>query len=241
MTLFLTSCIGPRERGGGIIGIYRENGFIAELAKRWKAGSRILILAADPASGRNDGWIEVMKTCCADGALSVGSIDLCDNRALELADRIASYDVVVLAGGHPQTQNTFFHRIGLGKKMADYRGNVIGISAGSMNCASTVYTHVERTGETEQPRAERFIPGLGLTDRMILPHYEELCETILDGKDVMKDMAYPDSRGHEFLCLHDGSYLLCENGTEIVFGQAYRLKDAVLESICRDGESLILL
>lgn len=240
MTLFLTSCIGPREPGGSITGIYRDNGFLEQVKQRWHGTADILIMAASPESPRNDGWIDVVKLCCHDGGLPFGRVDICDDRDLSFAERISDYDVVVLAGGHPQTQNAFFHAIGLKRKLAGFDGIIIGISAGSMNAAALVYTHVERLGEEKLSKEERFLPGLALTETMILPHFQELRETTLGGKHVINEVALPDSVGHEFICLNDGSYILAEAGREVLFGEAYRMKDGILDRICRNGESVIL-
>lgn len=240
MTLFLTSSIGPRPEGA-INSIYKCNGFLDNLKQRWKENARVLIMAADPAKKSNDGWINVMRSCCADGSLSCDAMDLCDNRNLNLVNRIHEYDVLVLAGGHVPTQNEFFRRIGLREKMAGFQGIVIGISAGSMNCASTVYAHVEREGEVLDPNYRRFLPGLGQTEQMILPHYHEIKNDVLDGFRVFEQVAYPDSMGKEFLCLPDGSYLMAENGSEAIWGEAYSIRDGILRQICRDGESIILV
>lgn len=240
MTIFLTSIIGPQGTDRKIKGIYTKNRFLENLHARWKENARILIMTADPASSRNDGWRETIQSCFADGGVSFAQIDICDDRDLGRAEQIREYDVLVLAGGHVQTQNDFFRRIGLVEKMAGFDGMVIGISAGSMNSASLVYTHVERKGETRIPRAERFIPGLGLTERMVLPHFQQLQKDRLDCLRVIRDVAYPDSVGREFLCLDDGSYILIEDGRETLYGKAYRLKDRRLRRICRDGESILL-
>lgn len=239
MTIFLTSSFGPRVNRV-ITSFYTCNHFLAHLKARWVEGSRVLIMAAYPASPRNDGWVDVVRNCCTDGGLSYTCIDLCDNRNLSLADRVCQYDVVILAGGHVPTQNSFFHRIGLREKLAGFQGIVIGISAGSMNCASTVYAHVEREGEAIDPNYRRFLPGLGLTDRMILPHYQEIKDDVLDGLYVIEQVAYPDSKGREFICLPDGSYILSENNCETIWGEAYSIRDEVLRQICRDGECLNL-
>lgn len=239
MTLFLTSSIGPIVNRN-ISSIFRCNRFLEQLKQRWKMDSRVLIMAANPVKKNNDSWINVIRNCCVDGALSCSEIDLCDSRNLNLVDRIGEYDVVVLAGGHVPTQNEFFRQIDLREKMAGYQGIVIGISAGSMNCASTVYAHVEREGEVLDPNYRRFLSGLGLTERMILPHYHEIKNDVLDGFHVFEQVAYPDSMGKEFLCLPDGSYLMVENGAETIWGEAYSIRDGVLNQICRDGESLSL-
>lgn len=239
MTVFLTSIIGPHP-DGPIAGIYRENDFLDNLRRGWKPGSDILILAADPDSPRNDGWIGVMETCCADGALSAGKIEICDARNPGLAERLEEYDVIVLAGGHTPTQNRFFRQIGLKEKINRFDGILIGISAGSMNCAETVYAHPEKDGEAIDPHYKKFLPGLGLTELMIIPHYQEDKDTVLDGLRVMEDVAYPDSMGRSFLCLIDGSYVLLENDSQTLYGEGYEIRDGALHQLCRAGEKVIL-
>lgn len=239
MTVFLTSIIGPHPEGP-IAGIYRENGFLENLKKRWKPDSNILIMAADPDSPRNDGWIGVMETCCTDGSLSMGKIEICDARNLILAQRLEEYDVIVLAGGHTPTQNRFFRRIGLKEKIAGFDGIVIGISAGSMNCAETVYAHPEKDGEAIDSNYQKFLPGLGLTELMIIPHYQEDKDTVLDGLRVMEDVAYPDSMGRSFLCLIDGSYVLLENGSQTLYGEGYEIRDGAMHQLCCAEHHLIL-
>lgn len=173
MTYFLTSMIGPRE-DKRITSIYRKNLFLSNLKARWKQDSRVLIMPAYLEHARNDGWIDAVETCLSDGELSFRCIHLFDKRNLTLVNQIIGYDVVVLAGGHVPSQNAFFEQIGLREKLRGFAGIIIGISAGSMNCASTVYAHVERPGETVDPNYKRFLTGLGITDRMILPHYQEI-------------------------------------------------------------------
>lgn len=57
---------------------------------------------------------------------------------------------------------------------------------------------------------------------------------------MIEDIAYADSFTHELLALNDGSYITIENGMEILFGKAFRIKDGNLEKICRDGEAVVL-
>ena len=154
--------------------------------------------------------------------------------------QLANYNVIILSGGHVPTQNTFFQKIGLKDKLNNYDGIVIGISAGTMNCADIVYAHPELDGEAIDSKYQRFIPGLGLTKRMILPHYQMIKDDMLDNLRVFEDIAYPDSIGREFYALNDGSYILSENGIETLYGEAYRIKDGDISLICRNNETLIL-
>lgn len=56
----------------------------------------------------------------------------------------------------------------------------------------------------------------------------------------MEDIVYVDSYTHEIVAMTDGSYITIENGTETLYGEAYRIKNGNLEMICRDGEVFVL-
>ena len=62
-----------------------------------------------------------------------------------------------------------------------YDGVLIGISAGTMNSARIVYSHPEREGEAASKDFVRFFDGLGLTEIEVIPHYQLIKGTTLDG------------------------------------------------------------
>ena len=173
--------------------------------------------------------------------LSVSSIDMCDGRCPELAESVPDMDVLILMGGHVPTENAWFKELKLRERLEDFNGLILAYSAGSMNCADMVYSAPELPGEAIDPRFERWISGLGLTDVNIFPHFQWLREEILDGLRVVEDITFADSMGHEIIALNDGSYIVVDDeGGETVYGEAYRILDAVMEKICSDGESLLL-
>lgn len=131
-------------------------------------------------------------------------------------------------------------KIGLPERLMDFNGLLIAWSAGSMNCASTVYAAPELEGEAIDTSFTRWLSGLGLTETNIFPHYQSLKEDCLDGLRVMEDITYADSYTHEILAMNDGSYITIENGIETLYGEAYRIKDGNSEIICRNGEALVL-
>ena len=149
-------------------------------------------------------------------------------------------DAVILIGGHVPTQNAFFKKIGLKERLAGFNGLLLAYSAGSMNCASNVYVSPELDGEAADPDFVRWTSGLGLTEINIFPHYQAIKDDMLDGLRLMEDITYPDSYTHEILALNDGSYIVIENGTEILYGEACRIQNGRPEKICRDGETLVL-
>lgn len=138
------------------------------------------------------------------------------------------------------TQNTFFKSIGLKEKLESFEGLLIAWSAGSMNCAKTVYAGPELDGEALDPNYERWISGLGLTDINIFPHFQNLKDEWLDGMRVIEDITFADSFKHEIIAMNDGTYIVIEDGKETLFGEAYSIKDGAMSQICENGMSIEL-
>lgn len=238
MTIFLTSSpTGPLDGSRPVNGLDEKNSLVENLKKYWKENARCLLIAADPSfHERNDEMAAFFEAALKKGGLSVGSLRLWDDRSGALSkEKLCACDTVILGGGHVPTQNQFFTEIGLREKLQGFEGIVIGISAGTMNSADTVYAQPELEGESVDPRYQRFLRGLGLTKTMILPHYQMVKDSILDGKRLYEDITYGDSYGRKFLVLPDGSYLLAADGVETVWGEAYQIADGSIARICDDG------
>lgn len=241
MIVFLTSSpTGPLDRSRNVEGFDTKNRLVENLKERWTEHARCLLISAAPAEfAMADGMRAHMVDAMGISGLSVNTCDIWDDRTEDFsAEVLASYDVVFLGGGHVPTQNAFFRRIGLREKMAQFEGMVIGISAGTMNSADVVYAQPELEGESVDPDYKRFIPGLGLTQINVLPHYQMIKDAVLDGQRVFEDISYSDSMGREFYALVDGTYILCENGAETIWGEAYRIADGVLTQICEEDQTL---
>ncbi len=245
MTLFLTSSIGGsyKENGARIpCEIDGSNQFVDILKKHWKINSKCLIISSDPDNEEvNDSFKEVFKEAFKLSGLSFTELEICDRRNESgLADILYNYDVVLLAGGHVPTQNRFFKKINLKKLMESYNGIVIGISAGTMNCADVVYAQPELDGEAIDPDYQRYLEGLNLTKLNILPHFQDVKDLTLDGFRVMEDISLPDSKERPFYALVDGAYIYVDNGISTVYGEAYRVADGKVVQICETGKSIQL-
>lgn len=159
------------------------------------------------------------------------------DNAYEARKLVMESDLIVLAGGHVPTQNAFFHKIRLPDILKNYDGVVLGISAGSMNMAKTVYAQPEEPGESA-PDYQRFIPGLGLTDINILPHYQKVKDDLVDGLRLFEDITYPDSMGRCFYALPDGSYIYQDEDHLLLCGKGYSLCDGELTQLTENEEIL---
>ena len=245
MTLFLTSspCDDNVPEGCDLPCIYFErNEFVANLQRYVAPGGRFLVIAAWPdAHGCNDEMAQTFAGCFAWHGMGFRQMNVLDSRNAErAAELVAQSDVILLSGGHVPTENAFFKQIGLRALLANYPGVIMGVSAGSMNAADTVYVQPEEAGEAVDPGFVRWTQGLGLTDKNILPHYNMVRDNILDGLRLFEDVTYPDSAGHPLYVLPDGSYILETEEGSTLYGEAYLLHNGVMELICREGESITL-
>ena len=245
MTLFLTSspCWDDVPAGCDLPCIFDErNGFVDALRESVAPESRCVIVASAPWDfDRLEEMADTFAGCFAWHGMPFSDVAILDDRTADrAAELIAGADVLILAGGHVPTQNAFFQRIGLRELVADFEGAVMGISAGTMNCADVVYAQPEMPGESVDPDYERFLPGLGLTNLNILPHYQEQRDAMLDGRRLYEDITFEDSMGHAWLVLVDGSYVFSRDGEELLCGEAYIIRDGEMRQVCAEGEDVMM-
>lgn len=217
--------------------LLNENSMLDNIKKYWKIESKVIIISASPSEYElNDSILECQKQAFKMSGLSYKTFNICDNRNSSALDNISEFDVLVLAGGHVPTQNEFFSRVDLKNKLKQYNGMIISWSAGSMNSAEVVYAQPELQGEGIDENYVKFIPGLGITKYMIIPHFQSIKNEVLDGLRVLEDITYPDSMGKEFIALNEGSYIMSLHGEEKIYGDAFLIKDGKSTQICRSGE-----
>lgn len=235
-TLFLTSSPTGNLDGSFLVeGFDYRNEFSEQLTHYWRPEARCLMISAFPEDDRaNDEMKAFFHGAVLKSGLSCSCFDLWDHRLPALSEEdIQKYDVILLGGGHVPTQMKFFERIGLREKLSSYAGLIIGISAGSMNCAETVYSQPEEPGEALDPDYVREFPGLALTKLNISPHYQMVKDKILDGMRLFEDLIYRDSYGKSVYALPDGSYIKCSGGKQKIFGACWKISDG---TICYFGD-----
>ena len=236
MICFLTS--NPFLHGGGL---NPANGFVdALLAALPRGPVRCVFVASSPDEPEtNDFYAAEQKAAFEGAVIRFKSFDILDRRSEASAPSLVKRaDLIVLTGGHVPTQNQFFQDIGLKALLGGFDGVLIGISAGTMNAAETVYAQPELEGEAVDPDYRRFLPGLGLTRAMVIPHFDGNLFAELDGLRVYGDITLPDSLGRRFYLLPDGGYIYIDGETQALRGEAWLAEDGALRHICREGEQL---
>ncbi len=244
MKAMLTSSLGGaiKMNGKRIPDVLiQQNGLLDKLKSIWPQDARVLIVCANPDNHeKNDGVYACLKESLPMSGLSVSYLAQCDDRNPDIIENLPDMDVIILAGGHVPTQNRFMKQLRLKERLSGFKGILVAWSAGSMNCAEVVYAGPELEGEAVDPLYERWIPGLGITNINIYPHFQKLRDEYLDGMRLIEDITFEDSVGHEIIAMNDGSYIMIENGQTTLYGEAYRIQDRQLTQLCKDGECIVL-
>lgn len=238
MNLFITS--SPYVDGADRAYLNRENGFVDRLREVLPENPRALFVASDPDShGLTCQFGADTVSAFAMAGMPFSAYAVLDGQnADDAAALVAESDFIIFAGGHVPTQNAFLREMGLREILEGFDGTIMGISAGSMNLADTVYVQPEEEGEGIDPDFEHFAPGLGVTDINILPHYQKVKDNILDGLRLFEDITYADSEDNTFFALPDGSYFFQNEEGLYLCGEGYMLRDGELIPISRSGDCI---
>ena len=241
MTLFLTSspCIYKHSPAT----LNPANGFFKRIRSKLPPAPRTLFVASSPADhDKTDFYSVDMAGAFERAGIPMTGWQILDELTADRARELVAWsDFIILMGGHVPTQNAFFNRIGLRELLKGYPGVIMGISAGTMNAAETVYAQPEEPGESF-PSFRRFYPGLGLTTVNICPHYQEVIEKnmTVDGIPIYPNLTAADSMGHTFHIFPDGTYLYRDEQEYAIHGKCLRMRDGILELLSEDGEHIDL-
>lgn len=239
MTLFITSSPFVENAPRAILS--PANAFINNIRQALPENPRVLFVCADPEDHQGVCRFAAETTAAfAEAGIAFSCYHVLDGRNSRSTQALLNRsDFVILSGGHVPTQNAFFQKIHLPQLLQDFEGTVMGISAGSMNCAEWVYVQPEEPGESS-PDFPRFAPGLGLTEVNILPHYQQVKDNILDGLRLFEDITYPDSQDNCFFALPDNSYIYQDPEHLLLLGEGYCLCDGIMEQISENDQVLDL-
>lgn len=238
MTVFITS--SPYVENADRAILNDANDFVERLQEALPPNPRALFVCSDPNShDLTCHWGADTVSAFSMAGMAFSSYAVLDGTNVDDAEfLIENSDFIVFSGGHVPTQNAFFQDIGLREMLEGFDGTVMGISAGSMNLADTVYVQPEEPGEGIDPDFEKFAPGLGLTDVNILPHYQKVKDNILDDLRLFEDITYGDSMDQTFFALPDGSYFFQDDDCLLLCGESYLIRDGEMEPLTEDGEIL---
>ena len=160
---------------------------------------------------KNEEYSKLITKSLSLAGLKFSMSDVIDSRNwLFSKGLINSANLVVLLGGDPLEQMEFFNGIELKEKLRKYKGCLLGISAGTVNMAKTVYC-----SKDEDIEETLYYKGLGLTDINVEPHFDDT-DTVRINEVLLKD-----SEKKSFVALPDESFIVLKDGNVTLNGDAY--------------------
>ena len=240
--LFLTSWIGGYDRADENktpIKLNNINYFVDRLRLACSDIKIVTYIASNPSDYEkcDEHSSRLIENLKLDG-FAPEVLYIVDNRTdFEIKNAINNSDIVFLAGGHVPTQNLFFKRIGLKSILQDYKGVIIGQSAGSMNCAELVYVQPEEPEDFADPNFDIQISGLGLTKYNVMPHINFAKDYEYDGVTVY-DMCIKDSYTIYHYGIVDGGFIEIDKQSAVAYGKTYLFRDGTCKKLCDNGESI---
>lgn len=238
LRLFLTS--SPNPPGSSDINI--ANDFATSLMREVPQNAAAVFITSFPEDRANNAKnTQELRQAMERIGMTFSRFAWIDGMNASSAERIVrTSDLIVLGGGHVPTQRKFFESIHLKELLKDYKGVMMTISAGSMNCADEVYSTPELKGEAIDPTYERFFPGLGLTTRHIMPHYHFIKDMLIDGIPLFGEIIMKDSHRHDVYAMPDGTWIYIEGDTEVLHGECYLYSKGTMRKINEDNKTLRL-
>ena len=235
MVLFLTSLFleyRPNDDTGPVHLIDDYN-FVENLGKYWRENSSVLIVTSDPEDVNLNKIVEKRLDVAFNLAgLSVSVVKTLDNSNMDKAfELVRNSDVVILGGGDGNLQNDFFKKIMLKNLLTGFPGIIISMGCGSTNCAENVYLVPEYEGQVKTLDYRKFTDGLGLTDISIIPHFSTLKTFVIEGKNLIDEVVFPDSVGRCFYLIDDGSYFLIDGDVITFHGVGKALENGTIRTI----------
>jgi len=230
MKLFLTSNILSSSTGP----INPDYGFSDYLCSSVKEKSDIIFLSANPDEYQtNDTFSDSIVSAFNKKGIYFSNKIVVDSRNPEASQIIGSSEnqVLVLSNGDVFTQNKFIRSLGIKSKIKEFKGTIVAAGGGAMNCSSVLYVMPRTIEQLTSSEFLKFIPGLGLSQRAIIPHYERVQTRTIGSKHYFKDIILSDSMGKSFFALPEKSYIMIENGFETIKGPILHITDGVVKEI----------
>jgi dipeptidase E len=171
-------------------------------------------LAYVPTAGNAEGWEswregqswDLIQTL----GMKVSVVQLEDYQDIDLVEELTGKDIIWFAGGSASYLAFWLIHTGLNKRLKKIleQGSIyVGSSAGSMVASKTMQVAEWYIGETE-PEA-KFLPGLGLVDFDIYPHYRD--ESYKEIEKLYK--------GKKLYLLKDGEEIIVDDDQVTVVGE----------------------
>jgi len=233
--IFLTSNLGCSIKINGIR--YSQemnniNGVVDQIKRVLSRNRKMLFFVSNPNDFvTNDDYARLTFESFAKSGITFDNKVVIDNRFQDdLAGEVKTADIVFLSGGKTEIQMKFFEEIGLKGALKDYKGVIIGQSAGAMNLANEVLCPPE---EEEEIGQNFNWPGLGKTSISIEPHF---VLNVIDELDIkLRNELLKISSNKVLYAICDGTHIFIDDNSEKIYGEAYIIENGNISKINDSG------
>lgn len=202
------------------------NQILTNIKKYTSKTDSLVWIANDPSDYENN---DIRGNCVFDSfdlsGFKFKKRTILDNRNKKQAKEIVeNADLIILPGGKVICQINFLKEIKLKALLKNFKGLIMGTSAGAMNLCKVVCNFPDEIADLGQPL---WTKGLGFYNKIIIPHfdgetkqYQFPCEEM----DIANDYILPASMKKELIWLPNDSYILIEDTIKF-FGTYYKIKN----------------
>ena len=237
LRIFLTSDLGCSTKVGGVRisqEINNINGLVDQIKKELIKTDKMVFIVSSPTNyDLNDNYANQTFESFRKSGIVFENEVVIDDRFEGNLEEIKDADLVFLAGGNTAKQMDYFKRIGLREILEDFKGVIIGQSAGALNLADEVLCspeYKEEIGNTYKWN------GLGLTQINIEPHFVLNVTADVDiklRKELLKISCYK-----HLYAICDGTHILIDEKSATIYGEAYLVEDGLITMI-KESEKIL--
>jgi len=185
-----------------------------------KKANKLVFIASDPNDNiKMDKYVkELIKYF---KKLDIKEFEKIDNRITKFVaiKHIQNTDVIFLMGGDPIKQLEYLKELEFNTLISDFKGTIIGVSAGAMNLATNAFCSKEKEdGESW------LYKGLGIVNVTVDPHFD------INNKIQTEEFV---NTKLEIIGLPDGSFIKIDKyGTKNIYGTYYiKEKNKIMSKI----------
>ena len=241
MVLFLTAQAADSlwendQRVGA--NLINKNKFVDNLKKHIKSYKNFVWIANNANDyDENDIKAKFIHEAFKKEHMFFDNLYVLDNRSISIAtakEILQSASLVFITGGKLDCQLELLDKLNF-KNNISPDAVIIGQSAGSMNLGKLVFNYPETNEDLGSPL---YFNGIGVHDFCIIPHFNcvtgnELC---LGDFHLLNDYYLPESKNKTFYCLPNGSYILCSELDNVVYGESYTISNGKIITLCKNNK-----
>ncbi len=215
--------------------IDNTNGIVDHIKEYLMDTNAILFIASSPEDKEKISlYSKLLFEALKLSDISFNEYLVLDNSTIDDAEEyINKANMIFLSGGDTFEQNEFFNRINLKEKLLNYKGLIVGQSAGAINMAEDVFNSPEEMEESEPI----FYKGLGLTNINVEPHFVLDSSEFDESEKYQRDIILNESNNRNIYGQCNGSHILIDSeGQVLICGETYLISNNEIVSICSNGE-----